>query len=137
MAHLEDKLLQVVNFHQQMPPQHPQHKMARNDLQIRPLGENKADLHRTGNQESEVGMDLPHFTKANTRLHQAVPSLDPQGKTVSGPTKTAEEYKRWRQGRWNDTSRAKECVQESSVMAGGGGCLQSYVARGIKSINER
>jgi hypothetical protein len=40
MAYLKEKLPQAANLHQQMPSQHPQHQMARDDFQPKPLEEN-------------------------------------------------------------------------------------------------
>ena len=62
------KNYQIPISHQQMPPQH---QIARGDFEPKPLGGNWASPHWAGDQEKEVGKDLPHAALANIKHHQA------------------------------------------------------------------
>lgn len=82
------------------------------------FGENKADPYRARNQEKEVGMDWPHFAKANIKCPQVVSWLEPPGKAESRQTKIdlVDEYRCWNQGRQNDMGWVEEDVQEMSAL---------------------
>ena len=85
-----DKYLiqQIADLHEQLPSLHPQHQMAREDQQQRPVAIDKPGPHHPTDCQKELEMDGHTLRKAPSNIICHAIEWSPKGKRQLGRPKT-------------------------------------------------